>query len=91
MELKQDSTDESIILYPMLKYGPPKAIKTQNRNYITLKPSKSGESKGKMAKKIKDFFYKSYEEELKKWINLLSLDEIIMIIPSGKAILIEPR
>lgn len=91
VELKQDSTDESIILYPMLKYGPPKAIKTQNRDYITLKPSKSGESKGKMAKKIKDFFYKSYEEELKKWINLLSLDEIIMIIPSGKAILIEPR
>ncbi len=91
VELKQDSTEESIILYPMLKYGPPKAIKTQNRDYITLKPSKSGESKGKMAKKIKDFFYKSLEEELKKWINILSLDEIIMIIPSGKAILIEPR
>ena len=85
-EIKQDS---DIIFYPKVIYGPSRALQKLENPKVLLKPSKSGESKGKVAKKIKDYFYKSFDDKLKKWIALLSLDELIFIIPSGKAILLE--
>ena len=85
-EIKQDS---EIIYYPKLIYGPSRALQNLGNPKLLLKPSKSGESKGKVAKKIKDYFYKSFDDKLKKWIELLSLDELIFIIPSGKTVLLE--
>ncbi|MFX0010912.1 MAG: ribosome rescue protein RqcH, partial [Candidatus Hermodarchaeota archaeon] len=85
-EIKQDS---DIVFYPRLIYGPSRALQKLKNPKLLLKPSKSGESKGKVAKKIKDYFYKSFDDRFKKWIELLSLDELIFIIPSGKTILSE--
>ena len=85
-EIKQDS---NIIFYPKIIYGPTRALQKLENPKLLLKPSKSGESKGKVAKKIKDYFYKSFDENFKKWIELLSLNELIFIIPSGKTIVLE--
>ncbi|MFW9950370.1 MAG: ribosome rescue protein RqcH [Candidatus Thorarchaeota archaeon] len=85
-EVKQDYNE---ILLPRVVYGPSDTLRSQKSPKILLKPSKSGESKGKIAKKIKDYFYRSLGVEFRKWIDLLTLEEIISILPTGKAIINE--
>jgi len=79
-------SDENInTLYPMIIYGPKETIKKQVNDYIVLKPSKTGLSKGKLAKEIKSYYIKTASSELKKWINLLTIEEILLCIPTGNS------
>ncbi len=85
-EIESSSNTEDKIFYPKIVCGPVQAIKKQTNTFITLIPSKSsGLTKGKLAKKIKSHYLKNVNEDLKKWVNLLSIDEIILYLPSGSS------
>jgi len=74
----------SKILYPKIICGPESAIKKQTQIVISLIPSKSsGIKKGKIGKDIKSYFINIVEEKLKKWVHLLSIDEILLYLPNG--------
>jgi len=51
------------------------------RNIIPAKSSKL--SKGKFAKAIKASFINSVDKDLKKWVELLSIDVILLHLPNG--------
>ena len=85
MELETNSQDGVPVLYPKITCGPLPAIKARiKKNLLIIKPAKSGISKGKLAKQIRSYFIKNAPNELKKWIKLLSIDEIILSLPTGK-------
>ncbi|MFX1257438.1 MAG: ribosome rescue protein RqcH [Promethearchaeota archaeon] len=88
IEIETNSNEETKIYYPKILCGPKNAIKGQiNGNIIIIEPSKTGLNKGTLAKKIKQYYLKKSEDNLKKWINLLSIDEIILSLPSGTSVL----
>ena len=87
-ELEPINKDELPILYPKIACGPLNAIKTHiKENILIINPSKGGLSKGKLAKEIKSYFIKNASDDLKKWIKLLSVDEIILCLPTGPSIM----
>jgi predicted ribosome quality control (RQC) complex YloA/Tae2 family protein len=86
-EIGSDSKDDIIIQYPRLICGPTRVIEKQAKNIIRIIPSKTGLTKGKLAKEIKSRFLKNSEKEIKKWINLLSIDDIILHLPSGSSVI----
>ncbi len=71
------------IYYPKIIIGPISAIKTRYDSYLMIKPSKSGYNKGKIASEIKTIFLNISSKEKKKWVDLLSLDDIVNILPAG--------
>ncbi|MFX1493870.1 MAG: ribosome rescue protein RqcH [Promethearchaeota archaeon] len=87
IELQVSSNDEKRQFYPKIKVGPETAIKSEVDNYLIIKPSNTGLQKGALAKEILSYFLKTSENKLRKWIKLLTLDEIILILPSGKSII----
>ena len=50
---------------------------------VIINPSKSGVTKGKLAKEIKSIFLNGIETEKKKWVKILPLDDIILVLPTG--------
>ena len=87
IEIDIDSDEYTKGFYPKIICGPINAIKTQTNYVVKIKPSKTGMTKGKLAKQIKDYFLKTSEKEMKKWINLLSLDDIILNLPPGSSLI----
>ncbi|MBN1800729.1 MAG: NFACT family protein [Candidatus Lokiarchaeota archaeon] len=89
-DLGLNNNETTRIMYPKLVCGPKKAIeKHQSGDIVVIKPSKAGLSKGKIAKELKNFFLKASDSNKKKWIKLLSIDEILLCLPSGSSILNE--
>ena len=82
IELENETDSESQLYYPKVLCGPTSAYKKKNIS-ITIEPSKSGVTKGKLAKEIKSIFLSVIEPEKRNWVKLLSLDDIILLIPSG--------
>lgn len=87
IELDYESDKESIVFYPQIIYGPLNAIKDQVEKYLIIKPSKSGLSKGKLAKEIKSYYLQSSEKNFKKWVRLLPEDDLILILPTGNSVI----
>lgn len=86
VELKEESSKNHKLFYPKIISGPKNAINKQTENMITIIPSKSGGfKKGKIAKEIKTYFIKNSEKDLKIWVKLLSIDEIILYLPNGNS------
>ncbi|MFX1385875.1 MAG: ribosome rescue protein RqcH [Promethearchaeota archaeon] len=84
VELETKSQNDQRIFYPKIICGPDSAIKKQTKNTIIIIPSKSnGFTKGKLAKEIKSYFLRNIGKESKIWIKLLSIDEILLYLPSG--------
>lgn len=81
--IKLNDVNNKEIFYPKIIIGPISAIRTHYEDYLILKPSKSGDNKGKVANKIKNHFLNNAKKENKKWLDLLSLDDIINSLPSG--------
>ena len=79
----EESGNDEEINYPKIIIGPISAIKTRYDSYLTIKPSKSGYNKGKIANEIKSIFLNISSKEKKKWVDLLSLDDIVNILPAG--------
>ncbi|MFX0138661.1 MAG: ribosome rescue protein RqcH [Candidatus Hodarchaeota archaeon] len=86
IELKSNNDGNTKKFYPKLICGPSDVIKTHSNLIIIISPSKTGFSKGKLAKEIKSHFLKNSDKDLKKWVNLLSLDDIILYLPTGNSI-----
>jgi len=87
IELKSDPNQDSKIFYPKIICGPINAIKSQIENYIVIQPSKNGFSKGKVAKEIKSFYLKNSDKRFKKWLKLVSEENIILILPTGNTLI----
>ena len=86
VELNGRSSNERYILYPKIIGGPEVAIKKQTNVSVTLIPSKSSNlTAGRIAKEIKSFYLKNVEKDQKKWVEILSIDDIILFLPSGSS------
>ncbi|MFX1303320.1 MAG: ribosome rescue protein RqcH [Promethearchaeota archaeon] len=83
IEIENESINGVKVNYPKIICGPKRVIENQSEKILIIKPSKKGLSKGKLAKEIKTYFLKNTDRELKKWVKLLSLDEIILFLPNG--------
>ncbi|MFX1324601.1 MAG: ribosome rescue protein RqcH [Promethearchaeota archaeon] len=80
----ESGSDDGTFLFPKIISGPKVAIKNQTTNIITIVPSKSNSlTKGKLAKEIKSYFIKSVEKQNRKWVEILSIDDIILYLPNG--------
>ena len=89
IKLKTNSQEIDEFFYPKTLCGPENAIKmSTEENYVLIKPSKSGLSSGKLAKELKQFFINNTEDEKKKYVKLLSLDEIIINLPPGQSVIV---
>jgi len=84
-KIKDDLNPELIHFYPKIISGPESSIKKQTEIYKLLIPEKGGKSSGSIAKKLKNLFLKKVDNDLKKWVNILSLDDIILLIPAGNS------
>ncbi|MBY9010879.1 MAG: NFACT family protein [Candidatus Lokiarchaeota archaeon] len=82
LEIKNESDLESQLFYPQILCGPTNAFKNLT-NLVIVNPSKSGDTKGKLAKEIKSIFLNKLETEKKKWAKILPLDDIILVLPTG--------
>ncbi|MHA1297815.1 MAG: ribosome rescue protein RqcH [Candidatus Helarchaeota archaeon] len=72
------------IYYPRIIAGPLSAIKKQTNIYVRLVPQKSSKLKGgKLAAKIKERLINKTPESKRKWAELISLDDIIHLLPPG--------
>ena len=87
VEMETDSDQCTKGFYPKILSGPKNAIMGQSKNFIIIKPSKTGLSKGKLAKEIKNHFLKNSDKDMKKWIKLLSIDEIQLNLPTGSSVI----
>ena len=85
--METDSDQCTKGFYPKILSGPKNAIMGQSKNFIIIKPSKTGLSKGKLAKEIKNHFLKNSDKDMKKWIKLLSIDEIQLNLPTGSSVI----
>jgi len=75
---------EPKIYYPKIIAGPLSAIKKQTDIYVRLSPQKSSKLKGsKLAFLIKQKLIEKTQEPMKKWAELISLEEIIHLLPPG--------
>ena len=86
LELIQSKNDSENVVYNLkILCGPLNALSSKLDYFLTIKPSKSGYSKGTLAKKIKEKFLNHFDEPIKKWIKLLNEDELILYLPAGKS------
>ena len=84
VELKMGANNQSPGYFPKIICGPETAIKKQANKNITIIPTKSKSlTKGKLAKELKSNFLREIDKELKKWVELLSIDEILLFLPNG--------
>ena len=84
IELKMGGINQNQGYFPKIICGPETAIKKQAKNTITIIPTKSKSlTKGKLAKELKSNFLRDIDKELKKWVELLSIDEILLFLPNG--------
>jgi len=90
VELESKTKDNRKVFYPKIIAGPKSAIHNQTNKLVSVIPSKSpGLSKGKLAKEIKSYFIKNIDKELRIWVKILSLDEILLYLPSGFSIIVK--
>jgi len=88
IKLDDRSNKERQAFFPKIICGPEMAIKKQTNHKITILPSKSSKlTSGKLAKEIKSYYLRNVDKELKKWVELLSLDEILLFLPSGSSMI----
>jgi predicted ribosome quality control (RQC) complex YloA/Tae2 family protein len=82
LEMKNESEQGPQSYYPKILCGPASAFNKKNK-LIVIEPSKSGDTKGKLAKEIKSYFLSNLETEKRKWAKILPLDDIILVLPNG--------
>lgn len=80
-----EKSHEEIQYYPQIFSGPVSSISKQTQNYVRIRPNKAGYSASDLAKKIVIKFVNKAEEIEKKWIQFVSLNDIIRLIPPGNS------
>jgi predicted ribosome quality control (RQC) complex YloA/Tae2 family protein len=87
VKVEMDNIEKSDVFYPTILYGPKSVIEANTTDkYIIIKPSKSGVSSGNLAKEIKQFFLKTSDLNIKKYVELLTIEEINLCLPPGNSI-----
>ncbi len=77
---------EEKIYYPRLIAGPPNVIKAVTPFHVKIKPSRGGITVGALAKKIRESIIKQIQDpKLSKWAALMSLNELIRLMPAGNS------
>ncbi|MBY8979900.1 MAG: NFACT family protein [Candidatus Lokiarchaeota archaeon] len=89
-EIKNENISDSKLFYPQVLYEPINALTNKESNLVFVKPSKSGKTKGQIAKEIKAYFLNNSEAEMKKWVKILPIDDIILVLPTGTSKTIIP-
>ena len=88
VKIKRGLHENSDYFYPKIIIGPRTAIETHtDKKIILIKSSKAGLTSGKLAKEIKKYFINNADNKNKKYIALLSLDDIIINLPTGQSII----
>ena len=88
VKLERGSTGDEVYFFPTIISGPKTAIDTHtDKKIIIIKPSKNGLTSGKLAKEIKRYFIENVDNKNKKYVELLSLDDIITNLPTGLSIM----
>ncbi|MHA1458665.1 MAG: ribosome rescue protein RqcH [Promethearchaeota archaeon] len=90
LEIKNESGSDATLFYPQITYEPINTPNNKASKILIVKPSKSGKTKGQLAKEIKTYFLSSSVAEMKKWVKILPVDDIILVIPTGKSKIIFP-
>ncbi len=90
LETKGESASDATLFYPQITYEPLNTPNDKASKLLIVKPSKSGKTKGQLAKEIKTYFLSSSVAEMKKWVKILPIDDIILVIPTGKSKIIFP-
>jgi len=90
LEIKNESGSDATLFYPQITYEPINTPNNKASKILIVKPSKSGKTKGQLAKEIKTYFLSSSVAEMKKWVKILPIDDIILVIPTGKSKIIFP-
>jgi predicted ribosome quality control (RQC) complex YloA/Tae2 family protein len=83
--IESKGRDGENMFYPKVISGPTEAIKAKSEKYLIIHPSKTGLRSGALAKEIKSYFSKNADERTKKWIELLSTEDILLYLPIGNA------
>ena len=82
-EIEDKMDADKTYYYPRVISGPTSVISKTTKIFRVLIPERGGKSSGNIAKEIKSKFLKNVNEEMKKWVKILKLDEIILVIPPG--------
>ncbi len=85
VEIKSNKNDGTKIFFPKIICGTKNAMQEQFDKRLIITPSKSGLTKGKLAKEIKSIYLKNSTKDMKKWVKLLSIDDINLCLPSGNS------
>ncbi|MHA1349911.1 MAG: NFACT RNA binding domain-containing protein, partial [Promethearchaeota archaeon] len=85
LEIKNEIASDSKLFYPRVLYEPLNTSNNIEGNLIIVKPSKSGKTKGQLAKEIKTYFLSNSEAGMKKWVKILPIDDVILVLPTGKS------
>ncbi len=80
---KSKEEDEDIQYFPKVFSSPLQTMKNQSSNYVRLKPTKQKSKTSALAKKIIEIFINKANDQDKRWIRLISVNDIIRLIPSG--------
>jgi predicted ribosome quality control (RQC) complex YloA/Tae2 family protein len=87
---RSDSSDDHTyesgeveLFYPKIISGPVSAIKRRIQNYVILKPTKNHISTSDLAKKILKRLIQQAKENEQGWVKLISINDLIRVIPSG--------
>ena len=84
-KIQDNLNPDQVYFYPKVISGPESAIKKQTEIYKILISDRNGKSSGTIAKKLKSLFLKEVNDDLKKWVKILPLDDIILFIPAGNS------
>ncbi len=83
IELKDEVMGGESQFYPQILSGPKMAIQKQTICSVKIIPSRNGLTSGNLAKNLKQSFIENVPDNYKNWIRLVSVDEIVLKIPTG--------
>jgi len=84
-KIQDNLNPDQVYFYPKVISGPESSIKKQTEIYKILISDRNGKSSGAIAKKLRSLFLKEVNDDLKKWVKILPLDDIILFIPAGNS------
>ncbi|MHA1776224.1 MAG: hypothetical protein DRO88_11975 [Promethearchaeia archaeon] len=84
----QKGEEQALQYFPQVVSGPESALKRKGIHYVKIRPDKSGKKVSDLAKEIRSILVSKVEENLKPWMRLTSLNDLIRTIPPGNAVIV---
>lgn len=86
-----DKNNDDIQYYPQVISGPESALKQKNIPYVKIRPDKGGKKVSDLAKEIRSILVSEVDDDLKSWVKLTSLNDLIRTIPPGNAVIVNKK